>query len=319
MGNETSSLEKLQATNCRIVVVGPKSGDDCLLELVNLPKDARILATGANLEELKKDEIINEMPFLTWIHSITAGVDHLLCPEIVNNEEIILTNAKGIYNHSLAEYAMLACSYFSKNVPRLMKNKEEKVWDKFVVSDLRHRTMGIVGYGSIGQTCAKLAKAYGMKVLALRKHPDLSANDRNVDQVFGRDQLEMIMRNSDYVVVSMALTPATRHYIDDVHLRMAKKGQVIINIGRGPLIDEDALIACLQDGTIAGAALDVFSVEPLPSDSPLWTLPNVLISPHNADYTGDGRHRSVRFFTQNCAKFLAGEDLDSIVDKTSGY
>lgn len=127
------------------------------------------------------------------------------------------------------------------------------------------------------------------------------------------------MRNSDYLVVCMALTPETKHYIDEAHLRMAKKGMVLINIGRGALIDEDALIATLQDGTIAGAALDVFTVEPLPATSPLWSMRNVFISAHNADLTSDSRHRSVRFFAANCARFLAGEELECIVDKTSGY
>lgn len=276
--------------------------------LLNISGNAKTLAP-----------IVNEMPFLTWIHSITAGVDHLLCPEIVDNEDITLTNAKGVFSHSLAEYVMFACSYFAKDLPRLRRAQESATWDKFQVSDLRGRTMGIVGYGNIGQACAKLAKAYGMKVLGLRRNPDIGTNDRNVDQLFGAHQLEMLMRNSDYLVISMALTPQTRNFVDEKHLKMAKKGQILINIGRGPLLDEKVLIELLKDGIIAGAALDVFNVEPLPADSPLWSLPNVLVSPHNADYTYDSRHKSVRLFTQNCRRFLAGEDLDCIVDKTSGY
>lgn len=259
------------------------------------------------------------MPFLTWIHSITAGVDHLLCSEIVDNDEILLTNAKGIFSQSLAEYVMFACAYFAKDIPRMRRQQVEALWDKYPVTDLRGKTMGIIGYGNIGQTCARLAKAYGMRVLALRRNPDISANDRNVDQVFGTKQLEMLMRNSDYLVLCMALTPDTRNYVDEAHLRMAKKGMVLINIGRGALLDENALVAILQDGTIAAAALDVFSTEPLPTESPLWRLPNVLVSPHNADLTNDSRHKSVRFFAHNCRRFLAGEELECIVDKTSGY
>jgi phosphoglycerate dehydrogenase-like enzyme len=276
--------------------------------LLNVSGNAAILA-----------EVVNEMPFLVWIHSITAGVDHLMCPEIIDNDEIVLTNAKGIYSSSLAEYVMAVCSYFAKDIGRMKRQQAEGVWDKFMVGELRGKTMGIIGYGDIGQSCARLAKAYGMKVLALRRNPDLSAHDRHVDQTFNPKQLDFVMHNSDYIVVCMALTPETRYFIDAAHLSLAKKGQVFINIGRGALVDEAALIAALQDGTIAAAALDVFTTEPLPADSPLWALPNVLVSPHNADLTNDSRHKSVRFFTANCVKFLAGEDLDCIVDKTAGY
>ncbi len=122
------------------------------------------------------------MPFLVWIHSITAGVDHLLCPEIVNSE-ITLTNAKGIFSHPLAEYVMTVCLHYAKDVPRWMRNKDAKVWDKYQVAEVRGRTLGIVGYGSIGLSCAKLAKAFGMKVIALRRNPAQSSHDRVVDQV----------------------------------------------------------------------------------------------------------------------------------------
>ena len=127
------------------------------------------------------------------------------------------------------------------------------------------------------------------------------------------------MRQSDFVVVCLALTPETKLFVKEENLRQCKKGQILINIGRGALIDEDALVRVLQDGTLAGAALDVFTVEPLPESSPLWELENVLISSHNADLLIDSRHKSVRFFTENCARFIAEEDLHCIVDKTAGY
>lgn len=326
--------------DCRIVIVGPRSGDDSLFELAHLPKDARILATGNTLEEIRQDgelfteanvilnitgnaqtlaEIINEMPFLTWIHSITAGVDHLLCPEITDNDEITLTNAKGIFSPSLGEYVMLACLHFAKQVPRWLANKQEKRWEKFVVSELRGQTMGIVGYGNIGQACARLAKAFGMRVIGLRRNPENNSTDHIVDETVGMDKLDYVMEQSDFVVVCLALTAETKHFIKAQHLQRCKKSAVFINIGRGALVDEEALVQALSDGTIAGAALDVFTVEPLPESSPLWTLPNVLISSHNADLLKDSRHKSVRFFTENCARFLAKEELHCIVDKNAGY
>jgi phosphoglycerate dehydrogenase-like enzyme len=123
------------------------------------------------------------MPFLTWIHSITAGVDHLLCPQILENDEIILTNAKGIFNESLAEYCITAMLYFAKDIPRLLSNQKQAVWDKYKVSEIRGKTLGIIGYGNIGQSCAKLAKTFGMRIIGLRKNPHYSTNDPFVDQV----------------------------------------------------------------------------------------------------------------------------------------
>lgn len=123
------------------------------------------------------------MPFLTWIHSITAGIDHILCPEIINNSEITLTNAKGVFSHSLAEYVIQSCMHFAKDIPRLMNQKKEKKWEKFFVSEIRGKTMGIVGYGSIGRACAKLAKAFDMNVIGLRRNPDHGLNEKYLDEV----------------------------------------------------------------------------------------------------------------------------------------
>jgi phosphoglycerate dehydrogenase-like enzyme len=136
----------------------------------------------------------------------------------------------------------------------------------------------------------------------------------------GNDKLDYVIENSDYLVVCLALTKDTKHFIKEENLKKAKKNMVLVNIGRGALIDEDALIRCLENGTIAGAALDVFTVEPLPETSKIWDLPNVIVSAHNADYTNDSRKSSVRFFTELCPRFLKGEEFEGcVVDKTSGY
>ena len=206
MGNDASTMvdRSPSESTCRIVVVSPSSGEDCLTELRFLPKSARIVAIGNSLEELLKEgynfmdanvllnlrgtaqtiaPIIREMPNLTWMHSVTAGVDHLLCPEIVNDNELTLTNAKGIYSSSLAEYVMGAITYFSKDFPRLIRQREARVWEKYDVGEIRGKTMGIIGYGDIGMACAKLASAYGMNVVGLRKSPELSKDDKLIDKV----------------------------------------------------------------------------------------------------------------------------------------
>ena len=140
-----------------------------------------------------------------------------------------------------------------------------------------------------------------------------------MDQVLGFGDLTALMETADYLVVAAALTPQTKGMLGRKQFSRSKEGQVVINIGRGPLIVEADLVDALADGTLKGAALDVFSEEPLPDSSPLWGLPNVLISPHNADMTVDFRHQSVRLFCDNCYRFLGGDPLVNVVDKKAGY
>lgn len=324
---------------CRIVVISPTSGEDCIVELSMLPRNARILAIGNSLEELSKDlvlfseanvilnlrgnaeilqRVIQNLPYLEWVHSVTAGIDHLVCPELIN-DGIILTNAKGIFSSSLAEYVLGACSYFAKDFPRLMKQREEKNWSQYCVSELRGKTMGIVGYGDIGRACAKLAKAYGMQVIGLRKNTQLSANDEYLDWIVGPDRLAEVMQESDYLVVACALTKDTRGLMDKKAFAGSKPGQILINVSRGPVMNEDDLVEALTSGQLAGAALDVFCIEPLPLESKLWDLENVLLSPHNADMTADFRHKSVQFFCENCSRFVAGMPLHNVVSAVEGY
>lgn len=202
MGSEQSSTSSESHTSrlsCTIVVVGRKGIDDCLSELSHLPKGAFVVAVGSSASDIQaqasedtlqkvtvlfnvcgtKDtlpEILSLLPNVDWIHSIYAGLDKLLYDELINNEKITITNAKGIYSSTLAEYTMAAILHFAKNIPRLQRQQQEKTWEPFFVTEVRGQTLGIVGYGDIGQACAKLAKAFGMKVVALRRRPNLSAN-----------------------------------------------------------------------------------------------------------------------------------------------
>jgi phosphoglycerate dehydrogenase-like enzyme len=195
--------------------------------------------------------------------------------------------AKGQFSSSLAEYVMMACSYFAKDLPLLMKNKRERRWDDYEIEELRGKTMGIVGYGDIGRAVAKMASVYGMRIVALRRHPFLSRQDLLCDVVYGRDKesLHQLMSESDYIVCSAPSTVETRGMVSAEAFEHVKEGSVFINLGRGPVVDEAALIRSLESGRLKGAALDVFSQEPLPPDNRLWDLENVLISPHNMDKT----------------------------------
>lgn len=268
--------------------------------------------------------VLAKFPTIEWIHVRSAGIDFLESDELpyVGKKGIAMTNAKGQFSSSLAEYVMCACSYFAKDIPRLLKNKGAKRWDEFQIEELRGKTMGIVGYGDIGRATAKLASVFGMKIVALRRNPDKSEFDPVCDEVLGtgRLSLQKLMSVSDYVVCSAPSTVETRGMVNGDAFKASKKNQVFINLGRGPVVDEDALVEALQNGTLRGAALDVFSTEPLPTDHVLWSLEQVLISPHNMDRTATFMHEASEFFVnENLPRFMLGHDLLNPVDVSLGY
>lgn len=205
-----------------------------------------------------------------------------------------------------------------------MAQKTSKTWTKYDVLELRGSTLGIVGYGDIGRACAKLAHAYGMRIVALRRNPTLVpiGGDPLCDKVLGSDteSLNTLFRESDYILCSAPLTEETRGMIGRMQFEHAKQGAVFINVGRGPVVDEDALIEALKTGKLKGAALDVFTVEPLPADSELWELDHVLLSPHNMDQTATFMHEATEFFVhENVPRFMRREPLLNAVNKDAGY
>lgn len=253
-----------------------------------------------------------------WIHLRYAGLDHLLSPELVASP-IPFTNGSGVFSQSLGEFVLGVVLYFAKDFARMRRSQKAAKWDPFDVLEISKQTMGIVAYGDIGRACAKRAKAMGMRVLALRRRPVLSAGDPNVDKMYGWDgRLEMIAE-SDYVVAAAPLTPETRGMIGEAEFAAMKPTGVIINVGRGPVIDEPAMIRALESGRIKGAGLDVTSVEPLPPESPLYRLDNVLLSPHCADHTADWLDDAMLFFMQQFERFRSGKPLENVVDMSRGY
>ena len=276
------------------------SGDDS-----ELPPGARLLQVGGTLDDLDLDAlreaeanvafvspgvtsetlagVLEAVPSLEWIHSRSAGIDVLMSETLQNSsDDLVMTNAKGAFSSTLAEYTLMACGYFAKNLARLMRNKEDGKWEKYCVSELRGATLGVVGYGDIGRAAAKLAKAYGMKVIALRRtvpSEEAIAADPFCDAVYGNDSLNQLFAECDYVLCAAPLTAETHKMIGKDQFDHAKKDCVFINVGRGPIVDEPALIEALKDGRLKGAGLDVFTQEPLEEDSELWTLDNVLLSP----------------------------------------
>lgn len=305
-----------------------------------LPQGAEILSIGScmkdfDIEKLRAQgantifvshpasreplaQLLTELDTIEWVHTRSAGIDFIATP-VLEQWKGTVTNAKGQFSSSLAEYALMACSYFAKDLPRLFRNTASKNWDKYSVLELRNATLGIVGYGDIGHACAKLAQVYGMKIVALRRRP---TPDPYCDEVYGNDKesLNRVFRESDYILCAAPLTPETRGMIGAEQFANAKKDAVFINVGRGPIVKEDSLIAALQDGTLKGAALDVFEVEPLPTSSPLWEMDNVLMSPHNMDQTATFMQEATEFFVQeNLPRFIRGEPLLNKVDAAAGY
>ncbi len=255
-----------------------------------------------------------------WIHSLAAGVDKVLFPELIDSP-VVLTNARGVFKRSLAEFVVLGMLYFYKRVRRLIESQRAHKWDDFLVDWLPGKSMGIVGYGEIGRECAMLAKAVGVKVYATRRNVELSTKDPLLERIFPVTDLKQMLSEVDVVLAAAPLTPETRHMIGEPEFNVMKRSAIVMNVGRGPVIDEAALIRALQEKRIAGAALDVFEVEPLPPDHPFYDMENVLLSPHCTDRTRDPDwlDLSMQCFIDNFRRYTKGEELENIVDKKAGY
>jgi phosphoglycerate dehydrogenase-like enzyme len=239
-------------------------------------------------------------------------------PELVESP-VPLTNGRGVFSQSLGEFIIGAVLFFAKDMPRMLRSQREGRWDQFDVQEVRGQTLGIVGYGDIGRAIAKRASALEMKVLALRRRPELSEADPYVSELFGFDRKKELMERCDYVVSALPLTPETRNFLNAADFAAMKKTAIFMNVGRGPVVDEPALIAALQAGQIRGAALDVFAVEPLPAGHPFYSMENVLMSAHCADNTAEWLNDAMRFFYINLERFWRNEPLLNIVDKKAGY
>jgi phosphoglycerate dehydrogenase-like enzyme len=273
---------------------------------------------NAMLEADLLHEIFPLAQRLRWLHSLSTGVENLLSPAIIASP-VPVTNARGVFRRPLAEFAIAACLFFAKDLRRLVHNQEAGVWQQFDIEEIHGRVMGIAGYGEIGRACAEKAHALGMKILALRRRTGLSAEDPLLEAVFPPERLREMLAASDYVVLSMPETSATRGLIGEAELSAMKQTAVLINVGRGSLIDETALVKALQENRIRGAALDVFQCEPLPPGHPFYSLKNLLLSPHAADHTTNWLERAMRRFVENFTRFLREEPLEALVDKHAGY
>lgn len=239
-----------------------------------------------------------------------------------------MTNARGVFSRPIAEYVLMMILSVSRRLPQLLELQRERTWQPLEGTELRDVTVGIVGLGSIGRAVGALATAFGCRVVAVRRRPDSepggSAEDRTfgevmLDRVGGPETLPELLGESDFIVLAAPLTPETEDMINDTTLAMVKPGAWLINVARGRLIDERALLRALRDGPLGGAVLDTFRDEPLPPMSSFYDLPNVIVTPHTAWSSGRVLDRSVELFCDNLRRFAAGEPLLNVVDPAAGY
>lgn len=257
-------------------------------------------------------------PGVRWVHSRAAGVERLLFPALAASPAP-LTNARGVFSRALAEFALAAMLFFAKDLRRLLRAQQEQRWEPFELDELAGRTAGIVGHGDIGRAVASRARALEMRVIALRRHPERSAGGEPAEEILPPERRLELMSRADYVVVSAPLTPETRGLVGEAEICAMRSDAVLINVGRGPVVDEAALLCALEARRIRGAALDVFEVEPLPAGHPFYRLDNVLLSPHCADQARGWLEGATQAFLENLERFRTGRPLLNLVDKARGY
>jgi phosphoglycerate dehydrogenase-like enzyme len=253
-----------------------------------------------------------------WVHARFAGLDGLLFPALVESS-VPLTNARGVFSRSLGEFAVAGLLYFAKDFRRMIRNQEHRLWEAFDVSELAGRVLAIVGYGDIGRAIAERAKPFGMRILAVRRRPEQAQGDTLIDEVLPLHGLRDAIARADDVAVALPLTADTRHLLGEPEIGAMKPTGIFVNVGRGAVVDETALVRALEQDRIKGAALDVYDTEPLPGDHPFWRLPNVLLSPHCADHTSTWLLDATRAFLANLERFRRREPLANVVDKRAGY
>lgn len=256
-------------------------------------------------------------PHLEWIHALSAGVEKLLFPEI-QAADTILTNSKGIHGIPVSEHVLAMMLAFSRGLNLSIRQQDMKSWKRMRTDELHEHTLAIVGLGAIGREIAKKAKALGMNVLASKQE---MTTELFADKLYppDEDSLQEMLSQADYVVIALPLTENTENLIGLKQFKVMKPSAYFFNISRGAIVNEADLITALEQKLIRGAGLDVFTHEPLPETNPLWTMPNVIITPHVAALSPAYLDRAIKLFADNLTRFIQGRDMINLVDKFKGY
>ena len=321
----TRDIEVVRAAapGARLVTIGFDGHPDGPLD------DVEVMLRG-RLPAETFDRILARAPSLRWVHSATAGVERVLTPAS-RARGLVITNARGVFSRPIAEYVMLMILSAARRLPQLLELQAERTWQPLEARELRDVTVGIVGLGSIGRAVGALATAFGCRVIATRRRPEAGSNASDgagdepflgtlmLERVLPPGQLADMLAESDFVVLAAPLTEGTRGLISDAAIERMKPGAWVINVARGELVDERALIRALRDGRLGGAVLDTFLEEPLPPASPLYEVPNLIITPHTAWSSTRVLDRSVGLFAENLRRYAEGRSLANVVDPNAGY
>jgi glyoxylate/hydroxypyruvate reductase len=251
-------------------------------------------------------------PRLRWIQATSSGIGEFLRATGLDRTELLITNAAGIHAVPLAEHALLAMLYFAKDVPKRLADQRAHVWERYCGRELRGQTVGVVGLGSVGREVARLARAVGLRTIGVKRTPTDDPEALHVERVYAQRDLHAVLPQCDHLVLICPHTPETEGMIGAEELALLPSGATLINIGRGALVQEHALIAALRGGQLGGAALDVAANEPLPPGHPLWDLPNVLITAHSASTVDKENERLVELFCDNLLRFRDGRRLRNV-------
>lgn len=252
---------------------------------------------------------------LKWVQTWAAGPDALMYPEMLASP-VVCTSCKGNGAIPLAEHAMMLMLMLNRDAPRWLRDQAEHRWDHRYHAELNGLTCGIIGLGYSGQDLAVKCQAFHMRVLGMRRTPQPTAH---VDEIIPRERLHDLLRASDFVVMTAPRTPETEGMLGEAEFRAMKPTAHYICFSRGGIADDAALLCALQEGWIAGAGLDAHGEEPLPSDSPFWSLPNVILTPHNGATTPFTRQRGIDIFVENLRRYQAGQPMRNVIDKHAGY
>lgn len=270
----------------------------------------------------EREDTLRLCPDLRWVQTTSAGVGQAVARLGLVESDVVVTTASGIHGQPLAEFVFAALLFHGKRIAHLQAEQRAHRWQRFCGRDLRGQTMAIVGPGRIGREVARLARCFGMSVWAMaRRHDPARATAIGVDRLFAREDLHAMLAGADCLVLCAPHTPETDGLIGRAELAALRRGAVLVNIARGAMLDEEALVDALRDGQVGFAALDVARVEPLPDDSPLWDLPNVLINPHSASTVETENAELTDRFLRNLGHYLAGEidRMEPILDKGRLY
>jgi glyoxylate/hydroxypyruvate reductase A len=275
-----------------------------------------------DFDQTHREDLPDLAPRVRWIQATSAGIGQFVKRMGYDRRmpDTVFTTASGVHAEPLAEFCVMAMLMFTRGLLRMLHNQERRHWERYAGTDLVDRTLVIVGLGTIGRKVARMGRALGMTVVGIKRHTDgVDPASLNVHELYPPPELLSVLRRAEFLVVITPHTTETEKLIGARELAALPQGAILINIARGPVIDEAALIEALRAGDLGGAALDVFEEEPLPRESPLWDLPNVLVSPHSGSTSDRENGRLTNLFCENLRRYLRGEVLLNLLDTERLY